>query len=113
MTNDEDSGGGKTSGDFSASAGTGQKKESDGHPNGDVGFGNGSSGVGSTGSKSDESDDHLPLETDALQPKMVKSKSSNKVKEAKEVNSFFFLFFIDYLCRYKMWWANYMRTAGC
>lgn len=86
MTNDEDSGGGKTSGDSSASAVAGKKKDVEGHPNGDASFGNGSGGVDSTGSKSDEFDDHVPLETDALQPKMVKSKSSNKVKESKEVN---------------------------
>lgn len=98
MTNDEDSGGGGKPGSDSGGAGKNEKKAStDSHPNGDAGFGNGSSGgvcdasgsvgggIGSAGSGSDESSDHIPLETDALQPKMVKSKSSSKVKESKEV----------------------------
>lgn len=88
MTNDEDSGGGKTGSDGGAGAASGEKKGLDGHPNGDAGFSNGSGGVGSAGSGSDEFSDHVPLETDALQPKIVKSKSSNKVKESKEVSRF-------------------------
>lgn len=98
MTNDEDSGGGgKLGSDSGGVAKNGKKESTEGHPNGEVGFGNGSNdgvcdvggspggGVGSAGSGSDESSDHAPLETDALQPKMVKSKSSSKVKESKEV----------------------------
>lgn len=68
----------------------------DGHPNGDIGFtsGNrsdicddntGSEGM-ADGSGSDDCGDKMATESDPLQPKMVKSKSSNKIKEPKEVS---------------------------
>lgn len=103
MTNEEDSGGGgggegQNGNDAKAAllpmASTASDRQpSDGcasaYPNGDVGFGNGNGGVGSTGSASDECSDHVPLETAALQPKMVKTKSANKIKESKEVSKLY------------------------
>lgn len=105
MTNEEDSGGGgsgegKHGNDAltallpaSSTATDGQVDDggAGAFPNGDVGFSNGNGGVGSTGTASDECSDHAPLETDALQPKMVNSKSANRIKESKEVRIIFCL----------------------
>lgn len=73
------------------------RKPIDGHPNGDVGFSSGNrsdicdDNTGSEGmadgSGSDDCGDKMATESDPLQPKMVKSKSSNKMKEPKEVSN--------------------------
>ena len=101
MTNEEDNGGGsKNSGSSgggsgggsggscsTSSIGDGQKalQADQQYPNGDASFGNGDSGMAGGGCSGQEDySDKTAKESDPLQPKMVKSKSLNKVKEPKE-----------------------------